>query len=140
MIDVTGYFDTTPGFTYTALLNPVRLLDTRGGNFTACVTTKAPLAAHSSFNLTAQPNCTGITNTTKAVIGNGTVVNSATGPAGFVTFYPGGQSLPLASNLNYVEGQTVPNSFIVGLGADGSFNAYVTTTIDLVIDVSGYFA
>ncbi len=141
VIDVTGYFDAdSTGFTYTALLNPVRLLDTRTGNYAACILTRAPISANTSYNVAAQPNCTGVTSSAKAVLGNGTVVNSATGPAGFVTFYPGGQSLPLASNLNYVEGQVVPNAFIIGVGSDGSFNAYVTTTIDLVIDVSGFFA
>lgn len=124
---------------YTALLNPVRLLDTRVGNYSACILTRAQIAAHTSYNLTAQPNCTGISAGTKAVLGNGTVVNSPSGPAGFVTFYPGGQTLPPSSNLNYVEGQVVPNSFLVGVGSDGSFNAYVTTTIDLVIDVTGFF-
>ena len=142
IIDVTGYFDTNnTGATYTALLNPVRLLDTRPGN-TACVTTGTPLSAGASFNLVQQPTCTGVTSGAKAVLGNGTVVNGPNGGPGFVTFYPGQQSLPSppTSNLNYVAGQVVPNAFLVGVGSDGSFNAYVTTTIDLVIDVTGYFA
>ena len=140
IVDVTGYFDTdSTGATYTALVNPVRLLDTRTGN-TACVTTNAPLSGGTSFNLVQQPTCTGVASGAKAVLGNGTVVNGPNGAAGFVTFFPGGQTRPLASNLNYVAGQVVPNAFLVGVGSDGSFNAYQTTTIDLVIDVTGYFA
>lgn len=34
--------------------------------------------------------------------------------------------------------QAVPNAFIIGLN-NGSLNAYATTDIDLVIDVTGYF-
>ena len=93
IIDVTGYFDTNnTGATYTALLNPVRLLDTRAGN-TACVTTGTPLSAGASFNLVQQPTCTGVTSGAKAVLGNGTVVNGPNGGPGFVTFYPG-QTVP----------------------------------------------
>lgn len=38
-----------------------------------------------------------------------------TGPtaAGDLTVYPGAQPLPLASNLNYVAGQTLPNVVLV---------------------------
>ena len=47
--------------------------------------------------------------------------------------------MPVASNLNYVAGQIVPNAFTVGLGADGKFNIYAATTTHFIIDLAGYF-
>jgi len=58
----------------------------------------------------------------------------------FLTVYPAGGERPLASNLNAVAGQVVPNMVIARLGADGSvaiFNSGGVT--DLVADVMGYF-
>lgn len=74
-----------------------------------------------------------------ALVGNATVVNSGSN-AGYATLYPGGGSLPNVSNLNFVAGQVVPNSFTVGMGSDGSFNIYVTSNIDFLVDIDGYFA
>src|SRR5713226_9420525 len=37
--------------------------------------------------------------------------------AGFLTVYPQGGSVPLASNLNFNAGQTVPNLVTVGVGS-----------------------
>ncbi len=47
---------------------------------------------------------------------------------------------PLASNLNYVPGQVVPNAFVVGLASDGTFNTIASTGVDIVIDIAGYFS
>jgi hypothetical protein len=58
----------------------------------------------------------------------------------YVTVYPDGTSPPLASNLNFVAGETVPNLVAVKLGSDGRiafFNRIGST--HLVVDVSGYF-
>jgi hypothetical protein len=66
-----------------------------------------------------------------------------------VTLHPGGTRVPDASNLNYVPGQVVPNAFVVGLGSgtfsDGStftqaYQIYASTTVDEIVDISGYFA
>ena len=57
--------------------------------------------------------------------------------SGFVTVFPCGQSVPLASNLNYVAGQTVPNVVVAKVGAGGKvcINSFAAT--DLVVDVAG---
>jgi hypothetical protein len=56
---------------------------------------------------------------------------------GFVTVFPCG-TRPEASNLNFVSGQTVPNSVIAPLSASGTVCLYVYGQADLLVDVSGY--
>ena len=59
--------------------------------------------------------------------------------ASYLTVWPAGGVRPLASSLNFVAGQTVPNSVLVGVGVDGSvdlFNAFGSTHV--VADVTGY--
>src|SRR5262249_36859811 len=46
---------------------------------------------------------------------------------------------PLASNLNYVAGQTVPNLVISRLGAGGKVCLFSMVATDLVADVAGFF-
>ena len=62
--------------------------------------------------------------------------------AGFITVYPDGATRPLASNLNFVAGQTVPNLVVAPVGADGKVDLYngSSGTTQLVADVSGYFS
>jgi hypothetical protein len=75
-----------------------------------------------------------------AVVLNVTVTN--TDAPGYITVYPDGVSPPLASNLNFVAGQTVPNLVVAPVGADGNVDFYngSTSTVQLVADVSGYFS
>jgi hypothetical protein len=73
-----------------------------------------------------------------AVIANVTVTNP-TAPS-FLTVWPDGSTKPLASDLNYVAGLTVPNLVVVKVGASGAidlFNASGTT--DVVVDVVGWY-
>ena len=87
--------------------------------------------------------CTGIPSGPQgalAIVGNATVVNAPGGGAGYVTLYPSGTDRPTVSNLNYRPGQGVPNAFTVGLGGDGAFNVYAYTSVDFVVDVTGFFA
>jgi len=75
-----------------------------------------------------------------ALVGNATVDNTINAPAGFATIYPGGGSLPLASNLNYTPGLTAPNAFIVAIGGDGTYNLYSQSSTNYIVDISGYFS
>jgi hypothetical protein len=129
----------TTGLQYYPLTHPVRLLDTRPGQ-AACFTPGAPLTANASRTQSAVGSCDGlaIPATAKAIVGNATVVSP---PApGHITLYPSDAPLPLASNLNYVAGQVVPNAFTVGLSAAGAFNIYTPTQTNFIIDVAGYYA
>ncbi|KJY25937.1 hypothetical protein VR46_40785, partial [Streptomyces sp. NRRL S-444] len=42
--------------------------------------------------------------------------------AGHLTVFPAGQAAPSTSSLNYTAGQTIANSVIVPVGADGKIN------------------
>ena len=60
--------------------------------------------------------------------------------AGFVTVYPCGGVAPTASSLNVVAGAVVANMVVSRLGADGSVCLFTQSTMDLVVDVDGWFA
>jgi hypothetical protein len=68
-------------------------------------------------------------------------VTGASAP-GHVTIYPGGEPLPLASTVNYRAGQARANNAVLRLGSGGTLTVTCEQsggTIDLIIDVSGYF-
>jgi hypothetical protein len=56
--------------------------------------------------------------------------------AGYVTVFPCGDQ-PLASNLNFVTGQTVPNTVIAPLSADGSVCFYAQVGAHLTANING---
>ncbi len=58
----------------------------------------------------------------------------------FLTVWPTGSPRPLASNLDFVAGQTVANSVLTKVGADGTISIYNNTgAAQVVIDVVGWF-
>src|SRR5207248_438013 len=61
------------------------------------------------------------------------------GPLGFVTLYPSGQTRPLASTLNSIDGRIKSNAAIVPAGAGGAISVYVSNTTDVILDINGYF-
>ena len=68
------------------------------------------------------------------------VTATNTNAAGFFTVYPKGAALPLASNLNWTPGVTVPNRVIVPVGTGGKVSFYNGVGLaDLIVDVNGYF-
>ncbi len=143
ILDVTGYYDAVGagGLLFYALGQPVRELDTRAGQ-AAFKAPGAPLAAKATLNLPGSFAFSGVTIPAgaKALVGNATVDNSINAPDGFATLFPGGTTLPLASNLNYSKGTVAPNAFIVGIGSDGTYNLYSLSGGNFIIDIAGYFA
>ncbi len=117
---------------------PVRVLDTRDG--TGGVP-HAPVGPGQTVSIrvagTLNIPATGVA----AVILNVTVTNPTA--ASYLTVFPSGTPPPLASNLNFVAGQTVPNRVIVKLGSNGTpgwvsfYNA--AGTVDVIADVGGWF-
>jgi LPXTG-site transpeptidase (sortase) family protein len=80
----------------------------------------------------------GIPANATAVVLNVTATNT-TGP-GFVTAYPAGQPLPLASNLNPERAaQNIPNLVTVKLGGGGQISIFTLTKADIVVDAFGYY-
>jgi len=145
VVDISGYYSPDPvdangeGLLFTPLPRPVRLLETRA-QYNGCYNTGAPLASNSTRTQQALGPCEGVTvaGNAKAIVANATVVFPA--GAGYLTFWPSNAAQPLASASNYTAGQVFARHFIAGLGADGSFNIYVRTTTNLLVDVSGFFA
>ncbi len=118
---------------------PCRVLDTRNAIDPNGFGGPALIASSTrTFNLAGQ--C-GISTGAQAIAANITVV----GPAapGYLTFYPAGGSQPLASTINYSTNQVRANNAVLALGANGGVACAAglsTGTVDLVIDVTGYFA
>src|SRR3954451_11517926 len=129
-----GAAATPAGASIFTAIAPNRLVDTR-------VPTGATPAGTpgDSGTITVQiTNRAGIPANATAVVLNVTATNT-TGP-GFVTAYPAGQNLPLASNLNPERaGQNIPNLVTVPIGTGGQINAFTLTKADIIVDAFGYY-
>ena len=125
IVDVSGYFEQGSGFTATAA--PVRFLDSRE-------TTR--IIAGTSKELTVAGD-KGIPADARGVAMNVTAVGASAD--GFMTVYPCGQPTPVASNLNYTKARDVANFVLAKPGTNGKVCFYSDKTIDLVVDISGYF-
>ncbi len=129
---------TLPSSPYVGL-TPARLLDTRTGGATADGggAGGGPLAAGSTIELQVTGRG-GVPGDADAVVLNLTAAESS-GP-GFTTAYPCGTARPLASNLNYLAGQTTPNLAVVKVGVGGKVCLFAaTSSVNLIGDVAGYF-
>jgi len=120
---------------FVALDEPVRILNTR---------TSDPVGADdlggSGEPYTLQVTGALIPSTATAVALNVTVVDGkANDFGGYVTVYPCGTT-PEASNLNFTNGQTIPNSVIAPLSPTGKVCLYVYGQAHLLVDISGYLA
>ena len=128
-------FTVVPPGTYNAL-PPARILDTRDGTggFLGAI---AP-ASFIDVQVTGQGGvpASGVS----AVVLNVTVTQP-TAAAGFLTLFPTGTPLPLASNLNFTPGQNIPNLVIVKVGANGRVGTYNSAgTTHVIFDVAGWFS
>ena len=116
---------------------PCRLIDTRNP-VGALAGPALNAGAARSFTIVGQ--C-GLPAGAKAVSVNVTVV-PATAGSGFLTLFPGGTSLPMASTINYKAGKSRANSALLTLGSAGDFLVWcgqISGTTDMVLDVNGYF-
>ncbi|MFG2988846.1 hypothetical protein ACGFZK_06000 [Streptomyces sp. NPDC048257] len=132
--DVTGYFTHTASSGYTPV-DPTRFVDTREGLGTA----KRKLGGQSTF-ATQISGLRGVPQGITAVALNVTVTNPQ--GAGHLTVYPTSGSIPTTSNLNFNAGQTIANSVIVPVSADGKISVFngAWSPTDVVVDVVGYYS
>jgi hypothetical protein len=124
----------SPGF-YT--LAPCRAIDTRdpigpyGG---------PSLAAGQSRAFTMVGRC-GVAPTANAISLNLTVTG-ATAP-GYLTVYPQGSAIPLASTINFGAGQTRANNAIVRIGTGAAIAIFYGqapgNTVNVIVDLNGFF-
>ncbi|HEX4701757.1 MAG TPA: hypothetical protein VH352_06470, partial [Pseudonocardiaceae bacterium] len=129
-----GFYSTGAGSLYQPT-SPVRVLDTRAP---IGVPVAAPIGQNSSIPLQITGNNnvpqTGVT----AVVLNVTATNPTQGS--FLTVFPDGVTRPVASNLNFGAGQTIPNLVTVPVGSDGQVDFYnFHGSVDVVADLFGYF-
>ena len=139
--DVEGYSaPTAAGSSYTPL-PPSRILDTRPVTGPVGVTTAAPVGQTPIHLLVdGAGGVPGLGRGVSAVVLNVTVTSPTT--SSWLTVWPDdGGSEPTASNLNFVDGETVPNRVIATVGPNGMVNLAVAAgTAEVVADVSGYFS
>ncbi|MDP9402359.1 MAG: fibronectin type III domain-containing protein [Actinomycetota bacterium] len=137
IFDVVGWYSdqTGPSGTRYNALSPERILDTRGGigGFNSKVGAggkiDVPIAGRGGVPASG----------VSAVVMNVTATQP-TAPRSYLTVYPKGQPLPIASNLNFVAGEDVPNLVVAKVGADGSVSVYNEAgSTHVIFDVVGYF-
>ncbi|MFN2608136.1 MAG: CAP domain-containing protein [Acidimicrobiales bacterium] len=138
--DVVGWYGdpggAPPGSRLTAL-TPARILDTRDGTGRGGSTTPVGPGATLDLQVTNAPG-SGVPGTAAAVVLNITVTEPTADS--FVTVWPTGQARPLASSLNMVAGQTVPNLVVVKLGSGGKASIFNNSgSTHVVADVVGWF-
>ena len=68
---------------------------------------------------------------------NATVV--PVGGLGYLTLWPDGESQPVVSTLNAIDGAITSNMAIVP-NQDGKTDAYASGITQLILDISSYFA
>jgi len=61
------------------------------------------------------------------------------GALGYLTVWPTGQTQPVASTLNSLNGEVKANAAIVPGGTGGAISVFATNDTDVVIDINGYF-
>ena len=133
VFDVNGYVSApTSGCPVDGLYRsvvPSRILDTR---------TTSQVAANTTIDVQVTGAVGVPASGVEAVTLNLTVTNASAGS--YITAYPTGTARPLASNINFVAGQTVPNRVIVKLGTGGKITLYnAFGNVDLIADVNGWF-
>jgi hypothetical protein len=119
------------------VLTPCRIIDTRnpvgayGGPALPAATTR---------NIGAAGRC-GVPSGATSLSVNLTVV--APLAVGWLTLYPGpiGNTRPVVSSINFMNGRTIANNAIVTVAPDGTINVYNggTSATGFIIDVNGYF-
>lgn len=129
--DVVGYYRPGSGSRFTAVA-PTRLLDTR---------TVQALGPGETRDLVVRGGGTPVPQTARAVVLNVTATQPDVG--GYVTVFPSGTPRPLASNLNFGPGKTIPNLVVAapGVGGPGADRISLyndTGRVHLIADVVGY--
>ena len=133
LADVNGWFATGSSF---HALSPVRLMDTRPDSAQGAVTVSKQKYGPTSVLRIKVVGVGGVPLTgVTAVSLNVTVVDPV--GAGYVTVFPCGVQ-PLASNVNYTAGQTVPNAVTAPVSTAGEVCFYSNVDAHLLADVNGW--
>ena len=137
--DVNGWFAGGSGFN---ALAPTRVFDTRRGLGGVSVAKVGALDG-SGIPLRVQVAGTnGVPPLGAAAVMMNVTVDATTASAygGYVTAYPCGGAPPNSSNINFVSGQTIANSVVAPLSADGTVCFYVYGEAHVLADITGWLA
>ncbi|MCU1368725.1 MAG: hypothetical protein JWN39_4364, partial [Ilumatobacteraceae bacterium] len=118
VIDLEGWF---PAGSYVPSSVPVRVLDTRSD---------PSLGLRPGVENVLVHNASGA-----AAVANVTATNARA--SGYLVVYPCGTTPPLASNLNFVPGESVANLVVAHPGTNGDICAMASAATDVVVDIQG---
>ncbi len=134
--DVNGY---VPAGGSPSSVVPARILETRLGPGEVTVDHQfehlGRQAAGSTLELVVAGRG-GVPADAEAVMLNLTAVLPSA--PGFLTVFPCGSPLPVASHVNYGPGEVAPNAVLAKIGTGGKVCIYTLAETDLIADVNGY--
>jgi hypothetical protein len=133
VVDMTGFVVTSRFF---QSVDPARLMDTRMRH-TTIDGLNAGIGMRRANDITelVVVNRAGVPSNATSVVLNVTVTEATA--SGYVTVYPcGSPPQSLASNLNYVAGQTVANAVVSRIGNQGKVCIVSSAPTHLVVDVN----
>jgi hypothetical protein len=130
---VSAFQSSAPSATRFVPITPCRIADTRNTN--------GPfggpsLSGQTSRDFAIPSSPCGIPSSATAYSLNVAVVPAAA--LGYLTLWPAGQPQPQVATLNS-DGRIKSNAAIVPGGANGAISMFVTDTVDVVLDINGYF-
>ena len=134
LADVNGWFRDGGGF---HTLTPLRIFDSRPGETDGVVHIAKQRYGGGAIVSISVGDVPGVPTDASAVSLNVTATDAL--GDGFVTVYPCGER-PLASNLNFRLGQTVPNAVIAPLGPGSVLCFFANADTHLIADINGYFS
>jgi hypothetical protein len=129
MVDVVGWLPTAGD---QVAVNPTRIVDSATG----LNITKGRVAAGAAPLVKVAGRAGVPTSGVKAVVATVTAVSPTA--AGYLTAYPSGSTEPDYASVKYGSGQSVVNTVVIPLGADGSIRVRVGSAAYLKVDVLGY--
>ncbi len=144
VVDINGWFSpSSSGDTFTPS-SPVRICDTRAltptdttiGVTGMCANSGTPLG-HSAPISVLVDGIGGVPQNASGIVMNATVVDGTSG--GYLTIWSAGNSQPSTSNLNWASNQIEANFVISGVSSSGRVEAYASSTVNLVLDISGWY-
>jgi hypothetical protein len=141
VVDLEGYYTGTGSGLKFHPSAPHRMVDTRSGIGVAAGQ-HTPIGANGTFALPLT-DTNGVGNagplaTAGALSLNVTVTAPTVG--GVLTVYPSGVAKPLASNLNFTKGETIPNAVLTPVNGTSIDFTNLAGTTQMVVDLFGYFS
>jgi hypothetical protein len=136
ILDVVGWYGGVNGGSLFNPLAPTRILDTRNGTGAPAVKVGPDSTLDVDVTDTFSSGVPG--SDVAAVVINTTV--DAPSSWSYLTVFASNDAKPLASNLNFVPGQTVANLAVVKVGGDGKVKVYNNSgATDVIFDVVGWY-